>query len=69
MGGCISFQVSCDQVLNRVGSCFCGKGNHIGNLEKNLVDLEKSMGVLKARRDDSRYGLLVFRPSKTILMI
>ncbi|CAN6980891.1 unnamed protein product, partial [Brassica rapa subsp. trilocularis] len=52
MGGCISFQVSCDQVLNRVGSCFCGKGNHIGNLEKNLVDLEKSMGVLKARRDD-----------------
>ncbi|CAN6980887.1 unnamed protein product, partial [Brassica rapa subsp. trilocularis] len=52
MGGCISFQVSCDQVLNRVGSCFCGKGNHIGSLEKNLVDLEKSMGVLKARRDD-----------------
>ncbi|KAF2616941.1 hypothetical protein F2Q68_00042485 [Brassica cretica] len=52
MGGCISIQVACDQVLNRVGSCFCGKGNHIGNLEKNLVDLEKSMGVLKARRDD-----------------
>ncbi|CAH2038147.1 unnamed protein product [Thlaspi arvense] len=52
MGGCISFQISCDQVLNRVGSCFCGKGNYIRNLETNLVALEKAMGVLKARRDD-----------------
>ncbi|KAH0873954.1 hypothetical protein HID58_071316, partial [Brassica napus] len=52
MGGCISIQVSCDQVLNRAGSCLWRKGNHIGNLEKNLVALEKSMEVLKARRDD-----------------
>ncbi|KFK43487.1 hypothetical protein AALP_AA1G131300 [Arabis alpina] len=53
MGGCISFQISCDQMLlDRFGSCFCGKGNYIRNLEKNLVALEKSMGVLKARRDD-----------------
>ncbi|CAF2171449.1 unnamed protein product, partial [Brassica napus] len=52
MGGCISIQVSCDQVLNRAGSCLWRKGNHIGNLEKNLVVLEKSMEVLKARRDD-----------------
>ncbi|KAF3521548.1 hypothetical protein F2Q69_00049212 [Brassica cretica] len=52
MGGCISIQVSCDQVLNRACSCLWRKGNHIGNLEKNLVALEKSMEVLKARRDD-----------------
>ncbi|XP_019091459.1 PREDICTED: probable disease resistance protein At1g12290 [Camelina sativa] len=52
MGGCVSFQLSCDQVLNRAGSCFCGRGNYIRNLEKNLVALEKSMEVLKARRED-----------------
>ncbi|KAF8111118.1 hypothetical protein N665_0076s0114 [Sinapis alba] len=52
MGGCISFQISCDSVLDGVGSCLCGEGNHIRNLEKNLETLEKAMGVLKARRDD-----------------
>ncbi|KAJ4896816.1 Disease resistance protein (NBS-LRR class) family [Raphanus sativus] len=52
MGGCISIQISCDKVLNRVGSCLCGEGNHVCNLEKNLVALEKAMEVLKARRDD-----------------
>ncbi|CAN7064262.1 unnamed protein product [Brassica oleracea var. botrytis] len=52
MGSCFSIQISGDSVLDRVGSCLCGEGNHILNLEKNLVALEKAMGVLKARRDD-----------------
>ncbi|CAH8383955.1 unnamed protein product [Eruca vesicaria subsp. sativa] len=52
MGGCISIQISCDQVLNRVGSCLCGEGNHVRNLEKNYEALEKAMVELKATRDD-----------------
>ncbi|KAF3571546.1 hypothetical protein F2Q69_00063492 [Brassica cretica] len=52
MGSCFSIQISGDSVLDRVGSCLCGEGNHILNLEKNLVAMEKAMGVLKARRDD-----------------
>ncbi|KAG7572856.1 Leucine-rich repeat [Arabidopsis suecica] len=52
MGNCIALNISCDQVLNRVCGCFCGKGNHIYNLEENLAALEKTMEDLKARRDD-----------------
>ncbi|CAN6907985.1 unnamed protein product [Brassica oleracea] len=52
MGSCFSIQISGDSVLDRVGSCLCGEGNHILNLEKNLVALEKAMVELKARRDD-----------------
>lgn len=52
MGGCISIQISCDSVLDRVGSCFCGEGNPIRNLENNLVALERAMVELKAMRDD-----------------
>ncbi|ESQ37517.1 hypothetical protein EUTSA_v10002924mg, partial [Eutrema salsugineum] len=51
-GGCVSIQISCDQVLNHVGSCFCGKGNYIQNLGKNLVALEESMEDLMAMRED-----------------
>ncbi|KAL1195306.1 Disease resistance protein RPS5 [Cardamine amara subsp. amara] len=52
MGGCFSFQISCDPVLNRVGSCFCGRGNYICNFKKNLVALHKAMEDLTATRDD-----------------
>ncbi|KAL0866011.1 hypothetical protein Bca101_045129 [Brassica carinata] len=52
MGSCFSIQISGDSVLDGVGSCLCGEGNHIRNLEKNLEAMEKAMGVLKARRDD-----------------
>ncbi|KAL0697392.1 hypothetical protein Bca4012_053514 [Brassica carinata] len=52
MGNLCGIEIQCDQVLNRVGSCLCGKGNHILNLEKNLEALEKAIGVLKAKRDD-----------------
>ncbi|KAG2320199.1 hypothetical protein Bca52824_013412 [Brassica carinata] len=52
MGNLCGIEISCNQVLNRVGSCLCGKGNHILNLEKNLEALEKAIGVLKAKRDD-----------------
>ncbi|CAF2115749.1 BnaC08g41470D [Brassica napus] len=52
MGSCFSIQISGDSVLDSVGSCLCGEGNHIRNLEKNLVALEKAMVELKATRDD-----------------
>ncbi|KAF3497592.1 hypothetical protein DY000_02057833 [Brassica cretica] len=52
MGNLFSIEISGDSVLNRVGSCLCGKDNHILNLEKNLEALEKAIGVLKAKRDD-----------------
>ncbi|KAL0732716.1 hypothetical protein Bca4012_008925 [Brassica carinata] len=50
MGGCNSIQISGDS--DHVGSCLCGEGNHIRNLEKNLVTLEETIRVLKARRYD-----------------
>ncbi|CAN6902207.1 unnamed protein product [Brassica oleracea] len=52
MGSCFSIQISGDSVLDSVGSCLCGEGNPIRNLEKNLVALEKAMVELKATRDD-----------------
>ncbi|ESQ35602.1 hypothetical protein EUTSA_v10006784mg [Eutrema salsugineum] len=54
MGGCVSLQlqVSCDQVLNRLGSCFCSKLKYIQNLKKNLTALETAMEDLKAVRAD-----------------
>ncbi|XP_010476201.1 PREDICTED: probable disease resistance protein At1g12280 isoform X2 [Camelina sativa] len=52
MGGCCSIQISCDKVLDRVGSCFCGEDNYICYLEKNLESLERAMEDLTATRDD-----------------
>ncbi|CAH2038139.1 unnamed protein product [Thlaspi arvense] len=54
MGGCVSLQlqVSCDQVSNRLGSCFCSKLKYIHNLKENLVALETAMEDLKAVRAD-----------------
>lgn len=52
MGCCISLQISCDQVLNRVFTCFCGEGNYILNLKENVAALEKAVEDLTATRDD-----------------
>ncbi|KAF8062888.1 hypothetical protein N665_1186s0001 [Sinapis alba] len=50
MGNCGSFQISCDEVVNRIIGSLCRKG-HIGNLEKNLRDLEREMENLRASQD------------------
>ncbi|KFK43485.1 hypothetical protein AALP_AA1G130800 [Arabis alpina] len=43
-----SVQVSCDQMLNSLGSFFCRKLKYIQNLRENLVALEIAMEDLKA---------------------
>ncbi|CDY12889.1 BnaA09g13850D [Brassica napus] len=50
MGNCGSFQISCDEVVNRVIGCLCRKG-YIGNLKKNLRDLEREMEDLRASQN------------------
>lgn len=52
MGGCVSVQVSCDQLLNHLGGCFCRKLKFIHDLKKNLTALETAMEDLKAVRAD-----------------
>ncbi|XP_019094335.1 PREDICTED: probable disease resistance protein At1g12290 isoform X2 [Camelina sativa] len=52
MGGCVSVQVSCDQLLNHLCKCFCRKLSFIHNLKKNLTALEEAMEDLKAVRAD-----------------
>ncbi|KAG2260746.1 hypothetical protein Bca4012_008933 [Brassica carinata] len=54
MGNCVSLQlqVTCDEVLNHLRSCFCSKLKYIQNLKKNLVALETAMEDLKAVRAD-----------------
>lgn len=52
MGGCVSVQVSCDQLLNHLGRCFCRKLYYIQNIKENLTSLEEAMEDLKALRDD-----------------
>ncbi|KAL0748044.1 hypothetical protein Bca101_030046 [Brassica carinata] len=63
MGNCGSFQISCDEVVNRVIGCLCRKG-YIGNLKKNLRDLEREMEDLRASQDvlktNYKYGRNIF---------
>ncbi|ESQ29320.1 hypothetical protein EUTSA_v10023266mg [Eutrema salsugineum] len=47
MGNCVSFQLSCDQTLNHIVRCLCGKG-YIRNLKENLRALKREMDDLKA---------------------
>lgn len=51
MGNCGSFQISCDQTLNRILTFLFSKG-YIGNLEENLNYLVKEMKFLMAVKDE-----------------
>ncbi|XP_009138198.1 LOW QUALITY PROTEIN: probable disease resistance protein At1g61190 [Brassica rapa] len=50
MGNCMSFQPSCDATLDRIISVLCSKG-YIGNLKKNLRDLQRETEDLRAIHD------------------
>ncbi|KAL0693769.1 hypothetical protein Bca4012_060949 [Brassica carinata] len=51
MGNCGSFQISCDQTLDRISTFLFSKG-YIGNLEENLNDLKREMKLLIAIKDE-----------------
>ncbi|KAG2238863.1 hypothetical protein Bca52824_091933 [Brassica carinata] len=50
MGNCMSFQPSCDATLDRAIRVLCSKG-YIGNLKKNLRDLQRETEDLRAIQD------------------
>ncbi|CAH2047865.1 unnamed protein product [Thlaspi arvense] len=47
MGNCVALNYSCDQTVNQIFRCLCGKG-HIRNLKENLRALKREMEDLKA---------------------
>ncbi|CAN7090874.1 unnamed protein product [Brassica rapa subsp. narinosa] len=51
MGNCVSFQISCDQTLNRILTFLFSKG-YIEKLEENLNYLVKEMKFLMAVKDE-----------------
>ncbi|CAH8329115.1 unnamed protein product [Eruca vesicaria subsp. sativa] len=56
MGNCVTFQFSCDQSVNHIIRCLCGKG-FIRNLEENLKDLQRERDDLKAIQQQVKNGV------------
>ncbi|KFK28025.1 hypothetical protein AALP_AA8G462000 [Arabis alpina] len=52
MGGCVSVQLSCDQVLNSVCNCLSRNRDYVHGINKNLEALTRSLEQLEQRRED-----------------
>ncbi|KAF8096637.1 hypothetical protein N665_0304s0002 [Sinapis alba] len=52
MGGCVSVDIPCDQVVSQTYSFLFGDGNYIHMMKANLDALETTMQELRERRDD-----------------
>nr|ACP30620.1 disease resistance protein [Brassica rapa subsp. pekinensis] len=52
MGGCVSVDIPCDQVVSQTYRCLFGDGNHIHMMKANLEALDTATRELRERRVD-----------------
>ncbi|CAN6930759.1 unnamed protein product [Brassica oleracea] len=52
MGGCVSVDIPCDQVVSQTYRCLFGDGNHIHMMKPNLEALDTATRELRERRVD-----------------
>lgn len=52
MGGCVSVQISCDQLINNVCNCLCRKRDYVLGLEYNLAALQRALEGIEQIRED-----------------
>ncbi|KAG2250532.1 hypothetical protein Bca52824_080668 [Brassica carinata] len=52
MGGCVSVDIPCDQVVSQTHRCLFGDGNHIHMMKPNLEALDTATRELRERRVD-----------------
>ncbi|KAJ4917642.1 Disease resistance protein (NBS-LRR class) family [Raphanus sativus] len=52
MGGCVSVDIPCDQVVSQSYKCLFGDGNHIHMMKANLEALDTATRELRERRVD-----------------
>ncbi|KAG5391423.1 hypothetical protein IGI04_021386 [Brassica rapa subsp. trilocularis] len=52
MGGCVSVDIPCDQVVSQTYRCLFGDGNHIHMMKANLEALDTATRELRERRFD-----------------
>uniref|UniRef100_A0A1J3EI14 Putative disease resistance protein n=3 Tax=Noccaea caerulescens TaxID=107243 RepID=A0A1J3EI14_NOCCA len=52
MGGCVSIQISCDQLINNVCSCLSRNRDYVHGLEDNLAALQRALEGIEQKRED-----------------